>query len=82
MQKGDYGNVLWEFNPNGWVGILFTRDIFDGTLGLADAHLTIFWRSLKLSRMTTGITTIARNGGGAHLDLLSATYIAKAKFIR
>ena len=56
LQKGDYGNVLWEFNLNGWVGILFTRDIFDGTLGLADAHLTIFWRSLKLSLMTTAIT--------------------------
>jgi len=56
LQKGDYGNVVWQFNLDGWVGILFTRDIFDGTLGLADAHLTIFWRSLKLSLMTTAIT--------------------------
>jgi spermidine/putrescine transport system permease protein len=56
LQKGDYGNVVWEFSPDGWIGILFTRDIFDGTLGLADAHLTIFWRSVKLSLMTTAIT--------------------------
>lgn len=56
LQKGDYGNVIWEFSPDGWIGILFTRDIFDGTLGLADAHLTIFWRSVKLSLMTTLIT--------------------------
>ena len=56
LQKGDYGNVLWELSPDGWIGILFTRDIFDGTLGLADAHLTIFWRSVKLSLLTTGIT--------------------------
>lgn len=56
LQKGDYGNVVWQFSPDGWIGILFTRDIFDGTLGLADAHLTIFWRSVKLSLMTTLIT--------------------------
>jgi spermidine/putrescine transport system permease protein len=56
LQKGDYGNVVWEFSPDGWIGILFTRDIFDETLGLADAHLTIFWRSVKLSLMTTVIT--------------------------
>ncbi|NCM96435.1 MAG: ABC transporter permease, partial [Rhodobacterales bacterium] len=40
----------------GWRGIVVTRDIFDGTLGLADAHLTIFWRSVKLSLLTTVIT--------------------------
>ncbi|MEF3046511.1 ABC transporter permease [Pseudotabrizicola sp. L79] len=56
LQKGDYGNVIWEFSLDGWVGILFSRDIFDGTLGLADAHLTIFWRSVKLSLLTTLIT--------------------------
>jgi len=53
LTPGQYGNVVWEFSWDGWVGILFTRDIFDGTLGLADAHLTIFWRSVKLSIMTT-----------------------------
>lgn len=53
LTPGQYGNVVWEFSWDGWVSILFTRDIFDGTLGLADAHLTIFWRSVKLSIMTT-----------------------------
>ncbi len=53
LTPGQYGNVVWEFSLNGWTSILFTRDIFDGTLGLADAHLTIFWRSVKLSIMTT-----------------------------
>lgn len=53
LTPGQYGNVVWEFSWDGWVGILFTRDIFDGTLGLADAHLTIFWRSVKLSILTT-----------------------------
>ena len=53
LTPGQYGNVVWEFSWDGWVSILFTRDIFDGTLGLADAHLTIFWRSVSLSLMTT-----------------------------
>jgi len=56
LTPGDYGNVIWKFSLDGWRGILFTRDIFDGTLQLADAHLTIFWRSVKLSLLTTAIT--------------------------
>lgn len=56
LTPGDYGNVVWKFSLDGWRGILFTRDIFDGTLHLADANLTIFWRSVKLSLMTTAIT--------------------------
>lgn len=53
LTPGQYGNVVREFSLDGWISILFTRDIFDGTLGLADAHLTIFWRSVSLSIMTT-----------------------------
>jgi spermidine/putrescine transport system permease protein len=53
LAPGDFGNVEWEFSWDGWMSILFQRDIFDGTLSLADAHLTIFWRSLWLSTVTT-----------------------------
>ena len=53
LAPGDFGNVEWEFSTDGWTSILFQRDIFDGTLSLADAHLTIFWRSLWLSTVTT-----------------------------
>jgi spermidine/putrescine transport system permease protein len=56
LTPGKYGNVVGEFSLDGWIGILFSRDIFDGTMNLADAHLTIFWRSVKLSLMTTIIT--------------------------
>lgn len=56
LTPGQYGNVVWEFSLDGWTGILFSRDIFDGTVSLADAHLTIFWRSVKLSLMTTFLT--------------------------
>jgi spermidine/putrescine transport system permease protein len=59
MVKGDYGDVVpWTFSLDGWVSVLFQRDIFDGTLGLADAHLTILWRSIRLSFYTTFMTLI------------------------
>jgi spermidine/putrescine transport system permease protein len=53
LTPGQFGNVEWQFSWDGWTGILFQRDIFDGTLSLADAHLTIFWRSVWLSVVTT-----------------------------
>lgn len=56
LSPGKYGNVEWVFSLDGWVGILYSRDIFDDTLKLADAHLAIFWRSVKLSLLTTLIT--------------------------
>jgi spermidine/putrescine transport system permease protein len=53
LTPGKYGNVEWAFSPDGWTGLFLTRDIFDGTLGWADAHLTILWRTIRLSTMTT-----------------------------
>ena len=53
LAPGKYGNVEWAFSLDAWVGILYSRDIFDGTYKLADAHLSIFWRSVKLSLYTT-----------------------------
>jgi spermidine/putrescine transport system permease protein len=59
MMKGDYGDVKpWTFSLDGWTSVLFQRDIFDDTLGLADAHLTILWRSVRLSFYTTLLTLI------------------------
>lgn len=56
LTPGRYGNVEWTLNFDGWIGILYTKDIFDETLKLADANMTIFWRSIKLSFLTTIIT--------------------------
>lgn len=54
MVKGDYGDVkYWQFSLDGWFNVLFERDMFDDTLGLAWANITIFWRSIKLSLITT-----------------------------
>ncbi|AXI56089.1 ABC transporter permease [Sulfitobacter sp. JL08] len=53
LTPGDYGGIVWSFSPNAWFNVVFERDIFEGTLGFSDAHLSIFWRSVKLSLMTT-----------------------------
>ncbi len=58
LEPGEYSGVIWNFTPQAWFEIFLKRDIFDGTLGVADAHLTIFWRSARLSLLTTLITIL------------------------
>ncbi|MEM6589426.1 MAG: ABC transporter permease [Pseudomonadota bacterium] len=53
LTAGDFGGVEWEFSTDAWFGVFMERDIFDDTLGWSDAHLSIFWRSVKLSLLTT-----------------------------
>ncbi|MCJ8054831.1 ABC transporter permease [Shinella curvata] len=53
LAPGNYGDVKWEFSTEGWFNVLFSRDIFDDTVSLADAHFLIFWRSVKLAFATT-----------------------------
>lgn len=58
LAPGNYGDVKWEFSTEGWFNVLFTRDIFDDTVSLADAHFSIFWRSIKLAFATTVLCLI------------------------
>ncbi len=53
LKPGAYGGVVWEFSTDAWFSVVFRRDIFDDTLGLADAHLSVLWRSVRLSILTT-----------------------------
>lgn len=53
LAPGAYGDVKWEFSTRAWTSVLFERDIFDGTLSLAQSNLSIFWRSISLAFMTT-----------------------------
>ena len=55
LEPGDYGNVKWTFSYEGWFSVLVERDIFDDTLSIQEAHVAIFWRSVKLSLLTTAI---------------------------
>src|SRR5918995_1189199 len=58
LTPGPYGDVEWAFSPEAWVSVVLERDIFDETLSLADAHLSIFWRSVKLALGTTLLTLL------------------------
>jgi spermidine/putrescine transport system permease protein len=53
LTPAEYSGVVWDVTGQAWFRVFFKTDIFDGTVGLADAHLTIFWRSVKLSLLTT-----------------------------
>ncbi|CAB1061986.1 Spermidine/putrescine import ABC transporter permease protein PotB (TC 3.A.1.11.1) [Olavius sp. associated proteobacterium Delta 1] len=56
LNSGEYGGIVWKFSTDAWFNVVFHRDIFDNTLALADAHMIILWRSIKLSFFTTATT--------------------------
>src|SRR5688572_1905381 len=58
LGKGGYGGVTADFSTDAWVGVLLERDIFDDTLSVADAHMIVFWRSVRLAGITAILTLI------------------------
>ncbi|MDR6759362.1 spermidine/putrescine transport system permease protein [Mycoplana sp. BE70] len=58
LAPGNYGDVKWEFSTEGWFNVFFSRDIFDDTVSLANAHFEIIWRSVKLALATTALCAI------------------------
>ena len=58
LSPGDFGGVVWRASVEGWLGVVVQRDIFDDSLSLADAHLSILIRSVYLSFATTVATLI------------------------
>lgn len=52
LEAGDYGGVKWTFSTQAWFNVVAEKDFFDETVKFADAHFSIFWRSVKLSLMT------------------------------
>ncbi|HUS55211.1 MAG TPA: ABC transporter permease [Thermohalobaculum sp.] len=58
LVAGNYGGVEWQLSGKAWFKVFFQKDIFDDTVSFADAHLTILWRSVRLSFMTTVTTLI------------------------
>ncbi len=58
LGKGDYGGVTASFSTDAWFSVLLERDIFDDTLSFADAHMIVFWRSVRLAGVTTILTLL------------------------
>ncbi len=58
LTPGAYGDVEWKFSLDAWFGVVVERDIFDDTLSIASAHVSIFLRSVTLSLITTILTLL------------------------
>lgn len=58
LTKGGYGGVTLPFTGEAWFRVFLERDIFEGTISPADAHLEILWRSAWLSVTTTILTFV------------------------
>jgi spermidine/putrescine transport system permease protein len=58
LTPGPFSGVEWTFSTTAWKQVFFTFDIFDEVWRPADAHLSIFWRSIRLALLTTLITLI------------------------
>ena len=58
LEPADYSGVIWNLSGEGWFKVILNKDIFDDTVSLADAHMTIFWRSARLSILTTLLTLV------------------------
>ena len=56
LTPGPYGDVQWLPSWDGWISVVLEKDIFDDTYSLADAHVSIFLRSVVLSLVTTVVT--------------------------
>ncbi len=58
LAPGPYGGVAWKFSTDAWLSVILERDIFDNTLSVADAHVSIILRSIKLAALSTLATLI------------------------
>ena len=53
MVPAEYAGVIWELSPEAWINLILERDMFEETLGLSDAHLRIYTRSILAALFTT-----------------------------
>ncbi|MGU9957144.1 MAG: ABC transporter permease [Arenicellales bacterium WSBS_2016_MAG_OTU3] len=58
LEKGSYAGVVWNVSTEAWFNVFLEKDIFDDTVSFADAHLSIFLRSIKLALMATVLAFI------------------------
>jgi spermidine/putrescine transport system permease protein len=58
LNKGDFGGVKSGFTTNAWHDVVLKTDIFTNKVSIADAHVSVLWRSVKLSFLTTILTLV------------------------
>jgi spermidine/putrescine transport system permease protein len=52
-KPGDYSGVVWQFQPDAWVNLLFQQDIFSDALTPNYAYYSIYLRSVEMAFLTT-----------------------------
>ncbi len=58
LEKGNYAGVIWNFSSEAWFNVFLERGMFDDVVSFADAHLSIFLRSLRLAVMATAMAFV------------------------
>ena len=58
LTPGDYAGVKWIFSGEAWLNLFLQQDIFDDSWQWADAHLSIFARTVGLAVGTTLATLV------------------------
>jgi spermidine/putrescine transport system permease protein len=57
-KPGDYSGVVWQFQPDAWVNLLFQQDIFSDALTPNYAYYSIYLRSIEMAFLTTVMALI------------------------
>lgn len=58
LEPAEYAGVVWKFSAEAWFKLILERDMFDNTVRISDAHLTIYMRSVLQALFTTGLTLL------------------------
>ncbi|HVZ02822.1 MAG TPA: ABC transporter permease [Dongiaceae bacterium] len=57
-KPADYAGVVWRFQPDAWVNLLFQQDIFSDALTPNYAYYSIYLRSVEMAFLTTTLALI------------------------
>ena len=58
LEPGEYAGVVWNLSAEAYVNLFLERDLFDETLSISDAHVTIYARSILLAVFTTVLALV------------------------
>jgi spermidine/putrescine transport system permease protein len=57
-KPAEYAGVIWKFQPDAWVNVLFQQDIFSDALSPNWAYYSIYLRSVLIALQTTVLALI------------------------
>ena len=57
-QPAEYAGVIWHFQPDAWINVLFQEDLFSNALSPNWAYYSIYLRSVLIALQTTVLALI------------------------